>query len=69
MEQIVKFLATRRMNWKFITPRTPWEEGTYERIIGLMKQAMKRAIDKKRKLISSMGKRTNKFNNGNRRYA
>lgn len=46
MELNANFLATIGMNWKS-TPRTPWERGIYEKIIGLTKHAMKRAIGRK----------------------
>lgn len=50
MEQNTKFtdfLTMKGMTWKNTTPRAPWEGGIYERMIGVTKTAMRRAIGRK----------------------
>ncbi|MCP9263443.1 Integrase core domain containing protein [Dirofilaria immitis] len=49
MEQNTKFtvLTMKRITWKNTTPRAPWEGGIYERMIGVTKTAMRRAIGRK----------------------
>uniref|UniRef100_A0A1I7W559 Integrase catalytic domain-containing protein n=1 Tax=Loa loa TaxID=7209 RepID=A0A1I7W559_LOALO len=46
-EQNSNFLADRGMIWRNIIPKAPWRGGVYERIIGLTKQALKRAVGRK----------------------
>uniref|UniRef100_A0A1I7VYG8 Integrase catalytic domain-containing protein n=2 Tax=Loa loa TaxID=7209 RepID=A0A1I7VYG8_LOALO len=46
-EQNSNFLADRGMIWRNIIPKAPWGGGVYERIIGLTKQALKRAVGRK----------------------
>uniref|UniRef100_A0A1I7VRB7 Integrase catalytic domain-containing protein n=3 Tax=Loa loa TaxID=7209 RepID=A0A1I7VRB7_LOALO len=46
-EQNSNFLADRGMIWRNIIPKAPWGGGVYERIIGLTKQALRRAIGRK----------------------
>ncbi|MCP9263120.1 Integrase core domain containing protein [Dirofilaria immitis] len=50
MEQNTKFtdfLTMKGITWKNTTPRAPWEGGIYERMIGVTKTAMRRAIGRK----------------------
>uniref|UniRef100_A8NNJ1 Integrase, putative n=1 Tax=Brugia malayi TaxID=6279 RepID=A8NNJ1_BRUMA len=47
MEENANFLATKGMVWKNTTPRAPWSGGVYERLIGLTKRALRRAIGRK----------------------
>ncbi|VDN05037.1 unnamed protein product, partial [Onchocerca ochengi] len=35
------------MTWESITPRAPWSGGLYERLKGLTKKAMRRALRRK----------------------
>ena len=46
-ELVVKFYGPESPNWKFIAPRAPWWGGWWERLIGLMKSALKRSLGKK----------------------
>uniref|UniRef100_A0A1I7VIX3 Integrase catalytic domain-containing protein n=1 Tax=Loa loa TaxID=7209 RepID=A0A1I7VIX3_LOALO len=46
-EQNSNFLADKGMIWRNIIPKAPWGGGVYERIIGLTKQALKRAVGRK----------------------
>uniref|UniRef100_A0A1I7V6A0 Integrase catalytic domain-containing protein n=1 Tax=Loa loa TaxID=7209 RepID=A0A1I7V6A0_LOALO len=43
---VSNFLAKEGMTWKNIVPKAPWQGGIYERLIGLTKNALKRAISK-----------------------
>uniref|UniRef100_A0A1I7VEH2 Integrase catalytic domain-containing protein n=1 Tax=Loa loa TaxID=7209 RepID=A0A1I7VEH2_LOALO len=44
---VSNFLAKEGMTWKNIVPKAPWQGGIYERLIGLTKNALKRAIGRK----------------------
>uniref|UniRef100_A0A1I7VKQ3 Integrase catalytic domain-containing protein n=1 Tax=Loa loa TaxID=7209 RepID=A0A1I7VKQ3_LOALO len=44
---VSNFLAKGGMTWKNIVPKAPWQGGIYERLIGLTKNALKRAIGRK----------------------
>ncbi|VBB35323.1 unnamed protein product [Acanthocheilonema viteae] len=41
------FLAQKGMIWKNIIPKAPWSGGVYERIIGMIKKALRRAIGRR----------------------
>uniref|UniRef100_A8QAW8 Integrase core domain containing protein n=1 Tax=Brugia malayi TaxID=6279 RepID=A8QAW8_BRUMA len=45
--KVSNFLAKGGMTWKNIIPKAPWQGGIYERLIGLTKNALRRAIGKK----------------------
>uniref|UniRef100_A8PET6 Integrase catalytic domain-containing protein n=1 Tax=Brugia malayi TaxID=6279 RepID=A8PET6_BRUMA len=47
MEENANFLATKGMIWKNTIPRAPWGGGVYERLIGLTKKALRRAMGRK----------------------
>uniref|UniRef100_A0A1I7W3F3 Integrase catalytic domain-containing protein n=1 Tax=Loa loa TaxID=7209 RepID=A0A1I7W3F3_LOALO len=47
MEENSNFLAERYMVWENTIPRAPWSGGVYERLIGLTKRALRRAIGRK----------------------
>ena len=41
---LTSFLGDNRIEWKFSTPRSPWQGGFWERLIGLMKDCLKKVI-------------------------
>ncbi|VDM98485.1 unnamed protein product, partial [Onchocerca ochengi] len=45
VNRVTEFLSERGIIWKNIILRAPWAGGVYERIIGLTKEALKKAID------------------------
>ncbi|VBB35409.1 unnamed protein product, partial [Acanthocheilonema viteae] len=45
--KLTNFFAKKGMVWKNIVPGAPWTGGVYERIIGLTKRAMKKAIGRR----------------------
>uniref|UniRef100_A0A1I7VZ55 Integrase catalytic domain-containing protein n=1 Tax=Loa loa TaxID=7209 RepID=A0A1I7VZ55_LOALO len=47
MEQNGNFLASKGIVWKNIVPKAPWSGGVCERMIGLTKKALRRAIGRK----------------------
>ncbi|VDP15061.1 unnamed protein product [Onchocerca flexuosa] len=47
MEENANFIAAKGIVWKNIIPKVPWAEDVYERMIGLTKEALKRAIGRK----------------------
>ncbi|VBB35445.1 unnamed protein product [Acanthocheilonema viteae] len=44
---VFDFFAKLAITWKNIVPKAPWQGGIYERLIGLTKGALKRAIGRK----------------------
>uniref|UniRef100_A0A1I7W0I4 Integrase_H2C2 domain-containing protein n=1 Tax=Loa loa TaxID=7209 RepID=A0A1I7W0I4_LOALO len=47
MDQNKYFITSKGMIWKNIIPKAPWSGGVYERMIGLPKGALKRAMGRK----------------------
>ena len=47
-------LEERGCAWKFIPPRSPWQGGFYERLIGVIKSCLKKALFKKRVSIEDL---------------
>jgi hypothetical protein len=47
-EEIQKFMANHRVQWKFIPKRAPWYGGFWERLIGLTKTAIKKVLGRAR---------------------
>ncbi|XP_066958958.1 uncharacterized protein [Macrobrachium rosenbergii] len=45
---VKEYMAVNRIQWKFITPRAPWQGGFYECLIGLTKSCLKKVLFKKR---------------------
>ena len=46
--EVREYLNNKRIAWRFITPRAPWVGGFYERMIGVLKGTMAKALYKKR---------------------
>ncbi|KAL6735613.1 hypothetical protein Aduo_006035 [Ancylostoma duodenale] len=40
------FVLQERLQWKFITPFSPWKGGFYERLVGSVKNALKKTVQK-----------------------
>ena len=43
---VKSYLAYHGVNWKFITEFAPWKGGFYERLVGLVKRALRKSIGK-----------------------
>ncbi len=43
-DSVVNYCSTLRIEWKFIIALAPWQGGLYERLIGLTKSALRKAI-------------------------
>lgn len=43
-EDLFNYLATRDIEWKFNLSRAPWWGGFFERLIGVMKKSLSKAI-------------------------
>ena len=43
-ENLFNYLATKEIGWKFNMSRAPWGGGFFERLIGIMKNALSKAI-------------------------
>uniref|UniRef100_A0A8R1DRZ2 Integrase catalytic domain-containing protein n=2 Tax=Caenorhabditis japonica TaxID=281687 RepID=A0A8R1DRZ2_CAEJA len=39
-ESLTSFLANREIEFRYITPLTPWQGGVYERVVGLVKRLL-----------------------------
>ncbi|XP_068240128.1 uncharacterized protein [Palaemon carinicauda] len=46
--EVRSYLEGSGVNWKFITPRAPWFGGFYERLIGVLKGCLSKALYHKR---------------------
>jgi hypothetical protein len=44
LEGLVKFFARKGIEWKNIPERSPWAGGFYERLVGLVKRAIKKVL-------------------------
>ncbi|CAD5207734.1 unnamed protein product [Bursaphelenchus xylophilus] len=53
-EDVQSYLATRGIKWSFITESAPWQGGSWERLMGVTKTALKRAIGKKKISLPEM---------------
>ena len=47
-DKVKQYLASERITWNFILPKSPWWGGFYERLIRVVKEAMKKSIGKAR---------------------
>ena len=45
-ENLKTYLANHGVNWKMITEFAPWQGGFYERLIGLVKRALRKSLGK-----------------------
>ncbi|RCN29253.1 integrase core domain protein [Ancylostoma caninum] len=45
--QINTFLSQNQIQWKFITPLSPWKGGFYERLVGMMKMCLRKLIGRR----------------------
>jgi hypothetical protein len=45
--ELQDFLAEEKIRWHFITEKAPWSGGIYERLIGIMKKSLDRAMGKR----------------------
>lgn len=46
--EVSRFMSEHRIAWKFIAPRAPWQGGFYERLIGIVKNCLRKVLYKKR---------------------
>ncbi|XP_066958892.1 uncharacterized protein [Macrobrachium rosenbergii] len=46
--EVKSYLEGNGVNWKFITPRAPWSGGFYERLVGVLKGCLSKALYHKR---------------------
>ncbi len=46
-EDVISYCSVHSIVWTFITPFAPWQGGVYERMVGLMKNAFKKAVGHK----------------------
>ena len=46
--EVTNYLDHNSIEWKFITPRAPWTGGFYERLIGVVKGCLSKALYRKR---------------------
>ena len=64
--EVKKFLNEREIQWHFIPPRSPWMGGFYERLVGIVKRALKLSLfrkhisaDELRTLLAEITQRVN----------
>ena len=46
--EVKAYMLEHKIVWKFISPRSPWQGGFYERMIGLVKSCLKKVLYKKK---------------------
>ena len=46
-EEVLSYIASKNIKWKFIVEFAPWMDGFYERLVGIVKSALRKAIGKK----------------------
>ena len=46
-DAVQSYLGTHRIKWYFISPRAPWQGGMHERIIGIVKSSLHKALHHK----------------------
>ncbi|VDK77869.1 unnamed protein product, partial [Cylicostephanus goldi] len=46
-DKVEEFLTTEKVEWRFITPLSPWKGGFYERMIGIMKNVLRKFMNKR----------------------
>ena len=44
---VLEYFCHKKVEWKFIPPRAPWQGGFYERLIGVVKGCLRKAIYKR----------------------
>ena len=47
-KEVTTYLGSNSIEWKFITPRAPWTGGFYERLIGVVKGCLSKALYRKK---------------------
>ena len=45
--QVQSYFSDLKLQWKFIAPRAPWQGGFYERLVGVVKNCLKRTLYKR----------------------
>ena len=46
-DEVLYYCSSENISWKFITEAAPWQGGFYERLVGLVKRALRKSIDRK----------------------
>ena len=49
-DEVLHFFSDEGITWKFTTALAPWQGGFYERLVGIVKQGLRKGIG--RKLLS-----------------
>lgn len=52
--EVRSYMKDQNIVWKFITPRSPWSGGFYERLIGCVKMCLNKSLHKKRVSFSEL---------------
>ena len=46
-EDVLSYVSSQEIRWNFTTALAPWQGGFYERLVGMVKRSMKKAIGRK----------------------
>ena len=44
---VISYASRNNVEWKFIVPQSPWMGGSYERIVGVVKRSLRKAVGKR----------------------
>ena len=47
-EKVITYFSDKGIKWQFTTALAPWQGGFYERLVGLVKRCLRKAIGTKR---------------------
>lgn len=53
-EEVQEFFQSRKCEWKFIPPGAPWQGGFYERMIGVVKRCLRKALHNRRVSVDEL---------------
>ena len=61
--EVQRFCHSNNVQWQFITPRAPWQGGFYERMVGIIKANLRKALYKRTPTLSEFRTLTTEIEN------
>ena len=53
-EDVLNYVSMKGIKWSFTTALAPWQGGFYERLIGMVKRSLRKAMGKKRYTLDQL---------------